>query len=133
MIEKLRQENDVERKIFVENALELLGNAARGQLEDGDGKRNETVANSACATLSESVKQAAGEKLVAVGREELEKIGEIQEHELLADMKKEAGKMMEVLEKIEKIGEVKEEVSSLSSYGDSLVAQKAASVLAKLA
>ena len=56
MIEKLRQENDVERKIFVENALELLGNAARGQLEDGDGKRNETVANSACATLSESVK-----------------------------------------------------------------------------
>ena len=64
---------------------------------------------------------------------ELKKIGEIQEHELLSDMKKEAVKMMEVLEKIEKIGEVKEEVSSLSSYGDSLVAQKAASVLAKLA
>ena len=53
----------MERKIFVENALELLGNVARGQLEDGDGKRNETVANSACATLSESVKQAAAEKL----------------------------------------------------------------------
>ena len=52
---------------------------------------------------------------------------------MLSDMKKEAVKMMEVLEKIEKIGEVKEELTGLSSYGDSLVAQKAAGVLAKLA
>ena len=123
----------MERKIFVENALELLGNVARGQLEDGDGKRNETVANSACATLSESVKQAAAEKLAAVSREELKKIGAIQENELLSDMKKEAVKMMEVLEKVEKIGDVKEELESLSSYADSLVAQKAAGLLAKLA
>ena len=123
----------MERKIFVENALELLGNAACGVLEDGDGKRNETVANSACATLAESVKQAAAEKLVALSREELKKIGAIGEHELLSDMKKEAVKMMEELEKIGKIREVKEELESLKSFGDSLVAQKAASELAKLA
>lgn len=70
---------------------------------------------------------------MAVSREELKKIGAIQENELLSDMKKEAVKMMEVLEKVEKIGDVKEELESLSSYADSLVAQKAAGLLAKLA
>ena len=70
---------------------------------------------------------------MALSREELKKIGAIREHELLSDMKKEAVKMMEELEKIGKIGEVKEELESLKSFGDSLVAQKAASELAKLA
>ena len=49
------KEDDVEKKIFVENGLDALVSLAQGQLEDGDGKVNESVKESPCSDLSESI------------------------------------------------------------------------------
>ena len=45
----MEEENDVERKIFADTALQSLCALSAGLLEDGDGKRNETVAVDAVA------------------------------------------------------------------------------------
>ena len=121
----------MERKIFVENALDTLAAAAMGRLEDGDGKRNESIANSACSSLPETVMQSASRQLVEVCKEQLKKTHAALESELLSDAKKE--KMLEVVEKAGKAGEIKDELTSLSSCGESSIAQTAAGVLAKLA
>lgn len=123
----------MERKIFVENALDMLAAAAMGRLEDGDGKRNESIANSACPSLPETVMQSASRQLVEVCKEQLKKTHAALESELLSDAKKETVKMLEVVEKAGKAGEIKDELTSLSSCGESSIAQTAAGVLAKLA
>lgn len=63
-VEKLEEENDVERKIFADTALQSLCALSAGRLEDGDGKRNETVAESPCAELPTDVCVAAREMLL---------------------------------------------------------------------
>ena len=49
------KEDDVEKKIFVENGLDALVLLAQGKLEDGDGKVNESVKDSPCSDLSVSI------------------------------------------------------------------------------
>lgn len=39
----------------MDNAVDTMMAIATGSLEDGDGKRNETIVNSPCATLPEGV------------------------------------------------------------------------------
>lgn len=41
-------ENDVERKIFADNALDCLGRLGKGVLSDGDEKRNESIRDTPC-------------------------------------------------------------------------------------
>ena len=54
-VEKICQENDVERKIFVDNAVRTLAGLARGEVEDGDGKKNVSIENTSCSALQESM------------------------------------------------------------------------------
>ena len=42
-VERLGEENDVERKIFIDTGLETLNSLRQGQLQDGDGKRNTSI------------------------------------------------------------------------------------------
>ena len=49
------KEDDVEKKIFVENGLDALVFLAQGKLEDGDGKVNASIQDSPCSTLAESL------------------------------------------------------------------------------
>lgn len=62
----MEEENDVERKIFADTALQSLCALSAGLLEDGDGKRNETVAESPCAELPAESCVAAREALLEV-------------------------------------------------------------------
>ena len=71
-VERLEEENDVERKIFVDTALQSLCALSAGLLEDGDGKRNETVAESPCAELPAEVCVAAREALLEVSEKTLD-------------------------------------------------------------
>ena len=58
-LDPLCKEDDVERKIFVDNAMGTFANLAKGVLEDQDGKKNETL-ESSCNTLSEAICEEAG-------------------------------------------------------------------------
>lgn len=71
IVERLEEENDVERKIFVDTALQSLRALSTGLLEDGDGKRNETVAESPCAELPAEMCVAAREALLEVSEKTL--------------------------------------------------------------
>ena len=71
IVERLEEENDVERKIFVDTALQSLRALSAGLLEDGDGKRNETVAESPCAELPAEMCAAAREALLEVSEKTL--------------------------------------------------------------
>lgn len=52
-VERLGEENDVERKIFIDTGLETLNSLRQGQLQDGDGKRNTSITETPCAELLE--------------------------------------------------------------------------------
>lgn len=58
------KEDDVEKKIFVENGLDALVLLAQGKLEDGDGKVNESIQDSPCSVLAESVCKEAHDHFV---------------------------------------------------------------------
>ena len=60
------KEDDVEKKIFVENGLDALVLLAQGKLEDGDGKVNESVKDSPCSDLSESICKEAHNLFVKI-------------------------------------------------------------------
>lgn len=45
----------MERKIFIDNAMDTFVSLAKGSLEDGDGKKNESIATTPCSTLSETL------------------------------------------------------------------------------
>ena len=59
-IDCICKEDDVERKIFIDNALDTMVSLTKGSLEDGDGKKNESIATTPCSTLSENLCMEAG-------------------------------------------------------------------------
>ena len=65
------EENDVERKIFIDTGLETLNSLRQGQLQDGDGIRNTSITETPCAELPGSVCEKANKEFVDVCMEGL--------------------------------------------------------------
>ena len=65
-VERLGEENDVERKIFADTGLEALNSLRQGQLQDGDGKRNVSISETPCAELPGNVCEKASKEFVGV-------------------------------------------------------------------
>ena len=63
-VERLGEENDVERKIFIDTGLETLNSLRQGQLQDGDGKRNTSITETPCAELPGSVCEKANKEFM---------------------------------------------------------------------
>lgn len=70
-VERLGEENDVEKKIFIDTGLEALNSLRQGQLQDGDGNRNSSINETPCAELPGSVCEKANKEFVDVCMEGL--------------------------------------------------------------
>ena len=70
-VERLGEENDVERKIFIDTGVETLNSLRQGQLQDGDRKRNDSINETPCAELPGNVCEKANKEFVDVCMEGL--------------------------------------------------------------
>ena len=92
------EENDVERKIFADNALDCLSRLGRGILSDGDEKRNESIQDTPCAELPEELRSYALKCAKSVCEEAMEKC-----NALSPEKKSELNDLRNVMNEMEKM------------------------------